>query len=148
MRGFNGGALFRGTALVTVPNITYEWLVKQGACKSQLAKFLEVFGTVASIDSNSFRLAVLHGFDLDWVARRIFIGNTLLSYKLTWNRAQRHRDAALKRAWDILWSVVSNPVKTTEGCNAAFRMYEHVRVMEDAQFKSTWMAFYKKHGFS
>lgn len=147
MGDFNGGSLRRGEALMIVSEVTSEWLAKQGACRVQLDRFVEVFGLSARIDSVNFRLAVFHGFDLDWLARRVFSGNTLISYKLMWARAEKHRDQTISNAWKTLHDVATSPVCSVEGFEAAYRVYEDVRAAENRLFKSTWLSFYKKLGF-
>lgn len=147
MRDLNGGALCRGEALVTVSEITSDWLAKQGACRSQLSKFVEVFGTSARVDSISYRLAVLNGFDLDWLSRKIFIGKTLLSYKQMWNRAERRRDKAISESWAALWSIVTSPVSTFEARDSAWRVHRNIRDTENARFRAAWMSFYRNLGF-
>lgn len=147
MRELNGGALYRGEALVTVSEITAEWLAKQGACRKQLNQFTEIFGTSARIDSANFRLAILHGFDLDWLARKIFIGKTLLEYKLMWNRAERRRDKVISDSWQALWAVVTSPASTFEGRDSAWRIHRNIRDTENARFKSTVLSFYRRLGF-
>lgn len=147
MGEFNGGLLRHGEALLSVFEITSDWLVEQGACRNQLNKFVEVFGKRARVDSTSFRLAVLNGLDLDWAARRIFAGSTLLAYKLMYRRAEHARDTRIKEAWRTLWDVVTSPVRSDEGCDAARQIYENVRATENARFRAAWMGFFRRHGF-
>lgn len=139
-----------GNAIVKVTEITTEWLRERGACHSQITKFIEVFGERALVDGDNFRLAVLNKFDMDWLARNLFKGSTLLAYQKMYRRAERYRDETISAAWNTMYEISKSQKGGVEGLclwASAYRIYEDVRATENARFRGAWMDFYRRNGF-
>ena len=157
MDRLNGSDVKRGDVIVNVPEITAAWLTKEEACSEQVTRFWNVFGEAVKIDAASYRKAVEYGFDLDWLASKIFYGKTLLRYRKVWRTATNRRDEALSSAWNAMWEIVSRcgtakdrpDVSLLNYGRAKFAMetYKTIQKEENERFKTTIAGFYRSLGF-